>query len=720
MLANLIQRAVGAPLRLLACSSLVLALAACGGGGGSPGSTGNTPPPGTPDVPVVPPVVPPIPQPGLTIALTNGAGTPIASLSGGQSAIVKATLLNAAGTPAAGQIVNFTQNGNLVAFTPSSASALTDATGVAVVTVKPSSVTAAGATGITATAVVDLKTATASINLSIGAAPLTVGALSFAPPPTGPVPAFSTISLQIPVTSGGAAAANSLGLTLSSLCTGDGAATIVLGPFNAGVQMATYTNNGCTRVNDLITAAIGSSVQSIALGVGSASIGTIQFVSSDLPGSSIVLKGSGGLGRKESALLTFRVLDQNNNGLAGVDVDFSASTITGGLSLAPLKGTTDAAGNVSTTVSSGTIPTPVRIFAQATRNGKVISGLSDTLTISTGLPIQKSMSLSVDSYNIEGWGIDGTVANVTVRLADQYGNPISNDTAVTFVTEGGAIGTPERGACVTLDGGCTVPLKSQNFRPTNGRVTVLAYVQGLEDFVDANGDGQFTCSAWHPPGEPGNVSPIPYRPLIDVCTGTRESFTDLGDPFLDAGLLGSVFGFEKVQKYGTLDGVYQFANGDLPFPYNHASYTSTGNGAWGLNYIRATAEIVFSGSEPTLVRQICPGGVCRDWVSSDGDDRVIVGLSGAGCTAKDLRFRLYDVNNNPLPHKTTVGIADTTKVVPGTVSPNIVPSTNSIGGTVHTVVIKPGQLCEADTPSVRVTTPGGTSYTFGFSTAPQT
>ena len=715
MLANLFQRAVGAPLRLLVCTTLAVSLGACGGGGGSPGNTG-TAPPAPPVVPVVPPP-PPVTQPGLTIALTNGAGTPIASLSGGQSAIVKATLLNAAGVAAAGQIVNFTQNGNLVAFTPSSASALTDATGVAVITIKPSSVTAAGATGITATAVVDLKTATASVNLSLGAAPLTVGTLSFAPPPSGPVPAFSTISLQIPVSSGGAAAASSLGLALSSLCTGDGTATIVLGPFNAGIQTATYTNSGCTRVNDLITASIASSVQSITLGVGSANIGTIQFVSSDLPGSSIVLKGSGGLGRKESALLTFRVLDQNNNGLAGVDVDFSASTITGGLSLAPLKGTTDAAGNVSTTVSSGTIPTPVRIFAQATRNGKVISGLSDTLTISTGLPIQKSMSLSVDSYNIEGWQIDGTVANVTVRMADQYGNPISNDTAVTFVTEGGAIGTPERGACVTVDGGCTVPLKSQNFRPTNGRVTILAYVQGLEDFVDANGDGQFTCSAWHPPGQPSNVSPIPYRPLIDVCTGTRESFTDLGDPFLDAGFLGSVFGFENIPRYGTLDGAYEFGNGDLPFPYNHASYTATGNGAWGLNYIRATAEIVFSGSIPRLVRQICPGGVCRDWVATDGDASVISGLSGGSCTSKELRFRLYDVNNNPMPHKTTVSIGDTTKVLPGTVSPNIVPSTNSIGGTVHSVLIKPGPFCEADTPSVRVTTPAGTSYTFGFSTA---
>ena len=106
-----------------------------------------------------------------------------------------------------------------------------------------------------------------------------------------------------------------------------------------------------------------------------------------------------------------------------------------------------------------------------------------------------------------------------------------------------------------------------------------------------------------------------------------------------------------------------------------------------------------------------------NWVATDGDASVISGLSGGSCTSKELRFRLYDVNNNPMPHKTTVSIGDTTKVLPGTVSPNIVPSTNSIGGTVHSVLIKPGPFCEADTPSVRVTTPGGTSYTFGFSTA---
>ena len=106
---------------------------------------------------------------------------------------------------------------------------------------------------ITATSVVAAKTATASTNIAVGAAPLTVGTLSFAPAPTGPLPAFSTLALNIPVTSGGQPVNNVAGLTMTSLCVGDGKATLVPGTVTNGVQVATYTNNGCLRGRDVIT-----------------------------------------------------------------------------------------------------------------------------------------------------------------------------------------------------------------------------------------------------------------------------------------------------------------------------------------------------------------------------------------------------------------------------------------------------------------------------------
>lgn len=685
----------------------LLSLAACGGGGGSPGTVGSAAgssgsgsssggsTTATTGV--------------LTLTMVDGSGTAVTSLSGGQTGIIRATFKTASGAAIPNAVVKYTASDtSLVDFSPVSASALTDANGIAVMNVKPKDFTSAGALTITVSATTGTQSGNATTNIAVGAAPLTVGTLSFTPAPTGSLAAFNTTTLNIPVTSAGQPVDKVTGLTATSLCVGDGTASIVLGSLSNGIQSATYTNNGCLRGTDTITASIGSSSQTISLAVASANIGAIQFVSSNLTGTSIVLKGSGGLGRQEAAQLTFKVVDQNNNPLAGVDVNFRATTTTGGLSVQPAKGTTDASGLVKTTVSSGTIPTPVRVIAEATRNGITMSGLSDALTVTTGFPIQKNMSLSPDNYNFEGLQYDGEIAKITVSMADQYGNPVSDGTTVNFVTEGGAIGSSSQGACNTSNGACTVQLRSQNFRPTNGRVTVLAYAQGLEDFVDLNGDGQYTCTNYV--DSTGAVPPT-YRPLVDTCVSGGEPFTDLGDPFLDTGSHGATTG---VSSAGTLRGTYDATQGDLPIPYNHSSYSATGDGKWGLNYIRRSVEMIFSGSTATLIRQVCSSGSCRDWTSADGDSTVIQGVAGAGCTSQSLVFRLTDVNNNPLPVNTTVAGTDASKIAPGTFFPSTVPSTNAIGGTFHQVIVKPDTGCASGSFTVNVTTPKGMSTAFFF------
>lgn len=683
----------------------VAMVASCGGGGGSPGATGGAGTGGT----TAGGTTTSASDPRITVTMTDATGASINSLSGGQSGTVRAAVTTGTGAAVANAVVKFSAtDSNLVQFTPESASALTDSSGIAVITVKPKDFTSAGALSIQAESVVASRTAQGVVNIAVGAAPLTVGALSFTPSPSGALPAFSTITLNIPVTSNGQAVSTVSGLTLTSQCVGDGTATLVMGSLANGIQSATYTNNGCLRGTDRITASIGTSTQSISLAVDSANIGAIQFIGTDLSGTSIVLKGSGGLGRKESAVVTFKVVDQNNNGLAGVNVSFRATTTTGGLTVLPASGTTDSTGQVTTTVSSGTIPTPVRVVAEAVRNGRTISGLSDTLTVSTGLPIQRSMSLSVDKYNIEGLNYDAEEARVTVMMADQYGNPISDNTAISFVTEGGAVGSSAQGACTTSNGGCTVSLKSQQFKPVNGRVTVLAYSQGVENFTDSNGDGQYTCTSYTDTN--GNIPPV-YRPLIDLCVSGGEPFDDLPDAFLDAGSLAATTG---VSSTGTLDDVYHPGNGDLPFPYNSTTYSATGNARWGINYIRRSAEVVFSGSSATLIRRVIDNGSLRDWRASDGDSSIIRGLAGAGCSNQTLYFRLVDVNNNPLPFDSEIVSADADKVIPQTIYPAKIPSTNAIGGTLHQVTIKPDPDCAAGSFTIKVTTPKGNGTAFSF------
>lgn len=680
--------------RYTAVGLVAAMLSACGGGGGSAGTTtgagagtGTGTSTGTTPVSL---------DPTIKLAIADGSGSAITTLSGGQTGTVKATVLSATGAPVAGAVVKFTtSDATLAEFTPASGTALTDATGVAVITVKPASFAAAGAVAITATSIVASRTATASSNIAVGAAPLTVGALSFAPAPTGNLPAFSTLSLNIPVTSAGQPVNNVVGLTLSSLCVGDGKATLVPGAVTNGIQLATYTNNGCLRGRDVITAAVGNSTQTIGVNVDAANIGTVQFVGSNLSGSSIVLKGSGGLGRSEAAQLTFRVVDQHNNGLAGVDVKFTATTTTGGLAVTPAVATTDASGNVMTMVSSGTIPTPVRVTAEASRNGVTISGLSDTLTISTGLPIQRSMSMSADLFNIEGLQVDGIESEITVAMADQYGNRVSDGTAVNFVSSGGSVGSSAQGACTTLDGFCKVKFKSQNFRPASGRVTILAFAQGIEDFTDLNGDGQYSCTNFV---DASGKVPATYRPLVDTCVSGGEPFVGLPDAFLDAGQ----------------DGSYDPDKGDQPFPYNHPVYSSAPHAAWGINYIRRSIVITFSDSTAKLQRLVCTAAGCRDWTAADGDPTVIAGLNGASCSAQTLSFRLYDVNNNPIPAGSTVSAVDADKVAPLSFFPDKVPSTSQVNGTIHSVIIKPDVACADGFFSVRVETPRKIQTQFRF------
>lgn len=731
---GLVSRVQGRTGHAVVATMLAMSLAACGGGGGSAGSTGVAAGAGatggtgsTGGVTGTTPAA----TPTLALNLTDGSATSITALSGGQTGVVRAVFKDATGNVIPNAVVKFTaSDATLVQFTPVSASALTDSKGVATINIKPTDFTSAGALTLSAQAVADSKSGAGSVNISIGAASLAVGSVTLTPAPTVSLPAFNSVTVLVPVTSNGQSVSTAPGLTFSSLCKGDGTATIVAGSVTNGVATATYTNTGCVRGSDTITAAIGNSSGSVTLPVSSANIGTINFVSSSTSGTSLVLKGSGGLGRSESAVLTYKVVDQAGTGLGGVLVKFAATTTTGGLQVLPAQATTDSTGTVQTSVQSGTIPTPVRVAAQASRNGSTITGLSDALTISTGLPIQKAMSISADKYNIEGLEYDGVQANITVRMADQYGNPISDGTTVNFVTEGGAVGSSSQGACQTVNGGCTVPLTSQSFRPVNGRVTVLAYAQGIEDFTDTNGDGQYSCTNFT---SGDNTTPSTFRPLIDTCVSGGEAFQDLPDAYLDTGLhstlkrkagqsapAGTVvanypldLGVDGVRGLTTglpLDGTYEPGMGDLPFPYNHSSYSASGDGHWGINYIRRSVEIIFSGSGATLIR-VDPSTL-DDFPNPN--NRVIAGLAGAGCADQDLAFRLVDVNGNPLPAGTTVVVSDAVKVTPGKAFPAEVLSTPSVDGTYHAIRVLKETSCASGGFNVVVTSPKGIGRLFSF------
>jgi hypothetical protein len=310
---------------------------------------------------------------------------------------------------------------------------------------------------------------------------------------------------------------DSIDVNFSSGCATAGTSTIVPGAVTAttGEATATYTAGavGCVGGDVLTASAVVDGILLTAATVIDVldTVSSLQFISADP--TVINLQGSGGA---ESSVVTFLVRGVTGIPVPNQTVDFTLNTSVGGISVGPALGISDSNGLVTTAVQSGRVATSVRVIA--TVNGTAISTLSDQLSITTGIPDQDSMSLSLSNFNPEAWGFDGVESEVTVRLADIFNNPVPDGTAVQFYTEGGAIDA----SCTTAAGVCSVNWRSQSPRPLAGaftsgesragRVTILAAVIGNESFFDTNGNGQF-----------------------DGLTNGEASanFTDLGEAFLD-------------------------------------------------------------------------------------------------------------------------------------------------------------------------------------------
>ena len=426
--------------------------------------------------------------PSLTLALTDAAGAAATSVSPDRSASVTATLKNSKGLALPSVAVTFTTTDATGSFVPTSGTALTDASGVAL----PAG-TQAGAFTLTANAAVGSTSATATTAYSVTFPTLSLSALGMTP---ATLSAGGNAGISVTVSSGAAPYTVPLSVAFSSPCVASGKASIGSPVLTQnGVATASYTDKGC-GVADPITATVvlgGASVSRTGtLTVLPASAGSVKFVSADT--TNIALKGTGGIGRQEFSTLRFQVFDTTGSQVAGKLVDFvfadsgTASTV-GGLTLNPASATSAADGSVTTLVSGGTMPTSVRVVATVHGSSPAITSLSNLLVVSTGVPDQRHFSLSTQTGNCEGLDFDQTCSIVTATLGDHFGNRAPDGTAVNFSTEGGV----NDASCVTsaMTGTCSVTLRASSPRPANGRVTVLAYAVGEENLVDANGNNLF-------------------------------------------------------------------------------------------------------------------------------------------------------------------------------------------------------------------------------------
>jgi hypothetical protein len=596
---------------------LTLGLAACGGsvsstgaftspgstgGGGSGGGTGSGP---------------------TVAAVTVTTSTPSILSDGSNSATITALVRDASNNLVAGVPVIFTATSGGVAVTQ----ATTDTSGAAIATL-----TTAGDSSlrtITVTATASGKVATVPVQVVAGTSSTSVQMGS----PAGAAFVPSTISISTATLSAGGSTTltvvlqqsdgtlytQSATVTFNSTCAAQNLATIT-SPINTsnGVATATYVAKGCSGP-DLVTATstVGTNPLSASgsVTVAAAAIGSIIYKSATP--TVISLKGVGSTAIPETSTVVFQVLDQSGGPVSGAQVVFSLNTAVGGISVDPGPITSDANGNVITTVHAGTVATPVRVTATVQSTNPTISTQSNQLTVSTGIPTQNAFSLATSCHNVEALNIDGVTVAVTARLADRFSNPVADGTAVSFNSGGGHIQPScQTTSNATESGFCTVNWVSANPRPTvgsggrAGRSTIMAMAIGEESFVDGNGNGAFD---------------------------NGESFTDLGERFRDDNGNGVYDAGEFFYDFNN-DGVRNAADGIFNGVLCNdttgrcdSTKQSTGIGVSNL--------IIMSGSTPDSVSPA--GGTTLPTVSIAAGSRTYL-------------FLVADVNNNPMPAGTVV------------------------------------------------------------------
>jgi hypothetical protein len=549
------------PLKYLGGLAVVLLLSACGGG--SP-ITSNGSTPGT--------------APGETVPVTAGsvtlsiarAGLPVSSLSFGGANVARATVRDARGAPVGGRLVTFSLvNSGIATLDPFTA--LTDvSTGVAEIAIAPTSLTSQGAASLSATAEVGGVAVTGRIDFSVSATSVSLSAVNAT---SISLPSGGNTTLTVTALVGGAPSAGVPVNVLYRASCGRINGSIAAGPVGvstAGSGVASVDYNAvaidgslCSGPVTVSASSAGAAPRSITLTVAAPTANAVTFVSA-LPSSIFIA----GFGAAEQSVVRFRVLSSAGTALPNVAVNFSIQTNPGGVRLGAPDASTDATGEVRVAVFSGDRPGPVRVRAALASDVTTFSE-SQNLTVASGPPSQRFMSLSVQTFNIEGWNIDGIATQLTARIADRQGNAVEDGTVVNFIAEGGQVASNCPTKRVGNISSCSVDFISQNPRPVDGRVSVLAYTEGTKDYIDLNSNNRYEAS---------------------------DTLIDIGDAYRDDDENGVFNGGESLLPRGGLRPCTGFG---APFP----SRLDTCDGALSTT-VRQQVVIMFSSSNPVLLNLI--------------------------------------------------------------------------------------------------------------------
>lgn len=465
----------------LSAIAISILLASCGGGDGYYGKTDSSTGTGSTDTTQNQALN----IKSLQVYDVNGKVTQTITAAG-VTAKVKVT--DASGNGVSGALVTFSGPG--VVFGTSNGAVLTNADGEATISIKPESITDTGGYQLTASATYNSLTASSTpYNYSLQAANI-----SFTDLIASTTSLESGGSTNITFKTQDASSAenqNNVTVNFSATCGSFEPATVVSS--NQGDVTSTYkaidANGNLCAGEQTITASstTSSATKSVKVNIAAVEANSIVYSS-----------GSVNLGIQSSGSASTGQIDftvyANGKPAANQNVSVELLRAPEDLSFVSLNNKTaktvksDSTGKVIVTLYPGNKPGPIEIKATLVSNSN-ISALSKDVKVSTGRLTQDGLSLSVSKNALQN-DIDGDTATITARMVDRVGNPVPDGTVISFVSEGGSV-TPN---CASTNGSCSVTLTTQNPRPVDNRVTVLAYAEGDKTFIDKDGDNLYNAA----------------------------------------------------------------------------------------------------------------------------------------------------------------------------------------------------------------------------------
>ncbi|MDV2860012.1 hypothetical protein R0I52_04720 [Psychrobacter sp. CAM01] len=358
-----------------------------------------------------------------------------------------------------------------------SGAVLTDAEGIAQIFLKPDNAEVLGAYTISANATYNQQTATTDTTFSVQATNVTLSEITVG---SNSLASGGQTPISLKVTNEAGDALSGVLVNFNSGCgqipeqvTSDSEG-MVKAVFKA-INLDTTLCSGLVRVS----ARTGNQTKSTTITVASAEATSIIYTSNDL---SLGIRGSGSSSTGQAEFTVY----SGSTTLANEQVRVSLEKSPFGLTFGPNRNqqsyvaTTDANGQIIVPIFPGTTPGPVEIEVSLV-DDPLINALSKNITVASSRVTQTGLSLSWEK-NVLDWSYDGDSTQINARMVDRNGNKVPDGTVINFTAEGGKVTS----SCATVDGNCTVNFTTQNPRPGDGRVSVLAVAEGEKEYIDMN------------------------------------------------------------------------------------------------------------------------------------------------------------------------------------------------------------------------------------------